>query len=477
MAVHYFFPIKNTIFHILQVLPDRNRLLIYSGNFMSEKLVILATALLMMSQVFAQTPIGKERKLYVGSNSTEALMEFTGIVQYETLRLPQLRTLRKVIESQVEHIVGPMSLSRYTAVPKGDHVITEVKIVSTKKSTLTISYKYKGTIVLQNGPLNTYPIYLPSNPAQIYSASMVGIQNPCTDEHYQDEDDFWYFWSPSRKGCKLQEGRDYFIVNAKIQRYVNSKLSYPEYQNLPDEKGNITIHALFGMDDPSLGRNPLKSNDINAQNYRAFRNYLLKKGYQATRWSDEQVKFIALTLDGSVPFVETIQKDKIIYRFFYGPTGIDQDALGFHWFYKDALENASIMMYEGHSGLGGHLDLDSIEQNLGRTIRFSKRYQIYFFDSCTSYRYYNTSYLERKMTSKDPNGTKKLDIFTNGLATDFEAMPASSSALAMALEKALNYAKAGNGFVSYQTLAKQIDSDNLFGINGDEDNVVPTKIK
>ena len=437
----------------------------------------VAVAALMFTTAFAQPPPKEqERKLYIGSNSTEATLEFTGSVQLESSRTPQKKTLRKVIESQLEHIVGPMSLAQYTAVPKGDHSVTDVKVVSKNGTTITIGYKYTGTIVVQNGPKATYPIYLPVNPATIFAAAMVGTNNPCTDHHYQSEEDFWYFWSPSHEGCKLKEGKDYTIVNAKIKRFVNSKLSYPEYQNLPDKNGNITVHALFGMDDPTLNRNPLNSTDINARNYRTFRNYLIKNGYTATTWSDAEVNAVAKTLDGAAPFVETIQKGKLVYRFFFGPTGIDEDALGFHWFYKDALENASIMMYEGHSGLGGHLDLDSIESNLGETIKFSTRYQIYFFDSCTSYRYYNTAYFARKITASDPKGTKKLDIFTNGLATLFNAMPAASQALAVALEKALNLAKDGKTLVSYQTLAKQIDSDNLFGINGDEDNV-KTKTK
>ena len=59
----------------------------------------------------------------------------------------------------------------------------------------------------------------------------------------------------------------------------------------------------------------------------------------------------------------------------------------------------------------------------------------------------------------------------------FHVMPDSNKAIAIALEKALGYAQTGAGFVSYQSLAKQIDSDNLFGVNGDEDNEAPKKIK
>lgn len=446
---------------------------------MYKQLVALTTAALLFSTIhFSHAANPKERKLYVGSNSTEAILEFNGTVELESLRSPQEKTIRSVIESQLEHIVGPMSLTTYKAVPRGDHTVTDIKILTRSGNTLSISYKYKGSIVLENGPKETYNIYLPINPKKIFSAGLIGKTNPCTDHHYQSEGDFWYFWSPERVGCKLKEGKDYLIVKAKVQRFVNSELSYPEYQNLPDEKGNITIHLLFGMDDPRKDRNPLTSDDINAYNYKTIRDYFIKNGYKATRWSDAQVDAIAKTLNGDTPFVETLQKGKLVYRFFFAPTGINEDSLGFHWFYKDAIENASIMMYVGHSGLGGHLDLNSIEYNLGEQIKFNKaRYQIFFFNSCTSYRYYNSAYFARKVSDKDSKGTKMLDIFTNGLSTYFSEMPNSNIALITAVEKSLNYAQNNNKFVSYQTLAKQIDSENLFGINGDEDNTPPSAIK
>jgi hypothetical protein len=125
------------------------------------------------------------------------------------------------------------------------------------------------------------------------------------------------------------------------------------------------------------------------------------------------------------------------------------------------------MMYDGHSGLGGHLDLDSIQSNEGFQINPAKdRYQIYFFNSCTSYSYYNTMYFDRKKSATDPKGTKNLDIFTNGLETYFSVMHTTNMALVSAIE---TWAATGRK-ASYQSLASQIDSDNLFGVNGDEDN-------
>lgn len=437
-----------------------------------KKTIAFLSCALITTSLFAKVT---ERKLYVGANSTEAIVEFNGVVEYNTTSAnPAPKTLKNHIETQLEHIVGPMSESEITAVPKGNHTVTNVKILKRNGNTLQVGYTYKGTMVVENGPTNSYPITLPVNPKTIYQRAMVGENNPCTDHHYQSEGDFWYFWSPNRYGCKLVQGKDYIIVNAKMTRIANTQLTYPEYQNLPDKNGDINIHVLFGMDDPSKGRNPLKSADINADNYRIIRDQFIKKGYTSKVWTKAEVSKIAKTLDGEAPFIETLTKGKIKMRFFFGPSGIDEDALGFHWFYKDAIENSSVMIYSGHSGLGGHLDLASIEANLGEEIKFNtNKYQIFFFDSCTSYRYYNTQYLDRKITDKDPTGTKKLDLFVNGLSTLFSAMPDSVSGLVTSVEKAVGLATEKKTYVSYQAIAKQIDSDNLFGIVGDEDNISP----
>lgn len=419
----------------------------------------------------------KERKLYVGSNSTEAILEFQGLIEYNSKAVnPNLSTIKNHIEAQLEHIVGPMSEAEYTSVPKGNHSVTNIKEVSRTTTTIKYSYLYKGTAVVENGPMKTYPITIPVNPKTIYKKAMVGNYNPCTDDHYQSEGDFWYFWSPERSGCKLIKGKDYLIINSKMTRIANSKLSYPEYQNLKDKNGKVSIHILFGMDDPTTGRNPLKSKDINAYNYREIRNSFIKKGYTSKVWTNTDISKVVKSLDGEAPYVETLTKGIFEVRFFFGPSGIDEDALGFHWFYKNAIETASIMIYSGHSGLGGHLDLESIEANLREEIKFNtKKYQIFFFDSCTSYRYYNTQYLDRKITNNDPLGTKKLDIFVNGLATLFSAMPQSVGGLVGAVEKALDLSLNKNIFVSYQSIAKEIDTNNLFGIVGDEDNILPNK--
>lgn len=426
----------------------------------------------------------KERKLYVGSDSTEAILTFKGRLE-STKRKLTTSDARDLIESQIQHLYGPMSVGEFRghkhamAVPRGNHKISNIKIKKVKQR-FEVTYNYSGTIVLQNGPVDKYDVILPINPNTIFKAGLIGEKNPCTDEHYQDEGDFWYFWNPENSGCKLEENEHYLVVTGNVKRTPNTELSYPEYNRLAED-GVVSISLLMGMDDPESKRDPNISHDTNAINFRDIKRTLLDMGYESHKWGSQEI--LSISDDWSKKEIQVITKQqvyvedftkevkgnekvKIVLRIFFGPSGIDEESSVFHRFFKDALENQSILMYDGHSGLGAHLDLPSIEQEIGYLKPNKNRYQIYFFNSCTSYSYYNTMYFNRKRTSSDPQGTKNLDIFTNGLATYFAVMHDSNLALIKAVEL---YFESGTR-MSYQSLAKEIDSNNLFGINGDEDN-------
>lgn len=452
--------------------------------------LIVAVALVLSSNAYAQ----RERKLYVGSNSTEAIMTFRGEVQISSPTKPTAGEVNDAIAAQVQHLFGTMSVASAKAVPKGDFDITgktAPKVVS--KGVWSVTYNYKDTIVLENRKPDskTYDIVLPINPSTIYEESKVGNHYPCTDEHYQSEGDFWYFWNPAQFGCELVEDKpnqpgQYRVIAASVTRQPNTKISYPEYKRLVDKNNEVLTYVFFGLDEADHGHNPITSSDVNAKNFREIRDHILRQGYTSVKWKADRVKEFTNGAEGIAPYVEDLTKEingvKLVLRFFFGETGITENSTAFHWFYKDALENASIMIYGGHSGLGGHLALESIEDNLTNanggtkvSIRPNKsRYQIYFFDSCSSYSYYNKDYFGRKATDRDTKGTKNLDIFTNGLATLFGSMPNSTNKTIEAVETALEYAFKGEQLVTYQTLAKAIDDDNLFGINGDEDNPPPT---
>lgn len=402
---------------------------------------------------------------YVGVKSGEALVEFEHWVEIEASRTPSTNSLQYQVEQQLTHLFGPLSADEFPAVPKTDHQFKITDVRKVNNSTYKVSYIYKGHFVIRFGVDHQMDLALPNNPDKIYEAGLVGVKNPCTDDHYQSEGDFWYFWNPSQPGCPLKEGRDYSIVSARVLRLPNTSKTYPEYERLKDSQGRISVSIFFGMDAPKPKPDPYRSNDINASNYLRTQKSLAALGFKSI-----------MRAPGAIYFEEHFEKKyssnrsgvkSLLIKAYFGPTGISEDSEGFHRLLQQSLEGDALMIYDGHSGLGGHLDLESIEMSLRDKIKMPlERYQILFFNSCSSYPYYNTQYFARKITDQDQRGSKNLDILTNGLATYFHTIANSNFAMFQALDE---YASTG-AKKTYQELALAIDSGNLFGVNGDEDN-------
>lgn len=247
-------------------------------------------------------------------------------------------------------------------------------------------------------------------------------------------------------------------------RLPNEKISFPEYARLADAQRELNISLFFGMDSPTSKPDPRRSNDVNANNFTRTAEALSRLGFNSTNRQSTPMYYTEV-FEKTYAGINSIRKIRV--KTYFGPTGINENVSGFHSLLKYALEKDAVMIYDGHSGLGGHLDLQSIEARLRSKIEFpQERYQILFFNSCSSYPYYNTQYFERKRTAVDPKGSKNLDILTNGLSTYFNTIANSNFALLNAFDR---YAQKGER-TTYQQLAQQIDSDNLFGVNGDEDN-------
>lgn len=428
---------------------------------------------------------------FSAKNATEAIMTFSHRVELISNRQPSYDEALAQVESQLLHLFGPMENAvfedriAYRAAPKEDHNVrlTSIRLKPNTANVYEITYDYAGTIVLEKGPRLYYDILLPLNPSTIYDeAKGRRHENPCVDPYYQDQSDFWYFWSPAPKypNCKLVEGEHYHVVTAAIDRVrPTAKTTYPEYHRLADANGVIDIHMLFGKDDArNHGRIPDNSIDLNAANYVAIRNELKTLGFSVREWSPGEIQAVVPRLQPQeVPYVEEAVKQfphkgiTMRIRMFYGQTEIwKNNHRPFHFFFRDAIRNAAVLIYDGHSGLGSHLDLEEIRKVRGSQFRFDfprDKYQIFFFNSCSSYTYYNTLYFQRKRSRAkgiDPKGTKNLDILVNGLSTgyDLEADVVMLRALHL-------WAQSGH-WTSYQTLAKRMDSENLFTVNGDEDN-------
>lgn len=421
---------------------------------------------------------GSRGPAFVSKKATEAVMTFTHHVRINGDKKPTKAEAEEQVRNQLMHLFGPMERAEYAGVPKEDHEVKIKKIEKTPEGNFDITYDYEGTVVVEKGPRTKIDLMLPINPSTIYQEAMVGDHNPCTDDHYQSEGDFWYFWSPAPAypGCRLKEGVNYEVFKADIDRIKpQARKTYPEYERL-FEDGVLDMHMFFGLDDPSHGHDPSRSEDVNAVNYVNTRKQLAAMGFVIRKWTSEEIAKVVALENGERIFVEEAEKPygdgrtKIRIRLVFGEIGIDEKSRPFHYFFRDALKRGSVMLYDGHSGLGGHLDLSAIQKMHNFRITMPKdRYQIFFFNSCTSYTYYNLLYFQKKRGRgkvDDPKGTKNLDILANGLSTLFDAMGTGNMTLVKAFNK---WAESGKR-TSYQEIAAAIDSDNLFTVNGDEDN-------
>lgn len=114
-------------------------------------------------------------------------------------------------------------------------------------------------------------------------------------------------------------------------------------------------------------------------------------------------------------------------------TDITADAKTFARTFKEAIAEGDLIIYLGHSGLGGNLDIPSLNEKLKEMgegeIKFpNDKYQIFFFDSCSSYSYYLPHFREFK-----PKG--KIDIISYGLSSYFHTSTYVFGAL---IDKMLN---------------------------------------
>ncbi|MCC6278152.1 MAG: hypothetical protein IT289_09590 [Oligoflexia bacterium] len=250
-----------------------------------------------------------------------------------------------------------------------------------------------------------FSVLLPRFPHLIYAKT-------CTHPDYPEREYFFYFWNPYKSICKpyLVGPNEIISVEAQFYTYVppaiDAKPNYNRLRAQIERQGELRVALLLGFDQNS--RSP---RDSGRKSYFETIAYYQKKGFVAEKQADFSTKpYVVLKRPGSAYrppvslFISLSDSDVETPRVFA------QRA-------RFAFETADIVMYAGHSGVGGNLDLE----RLGRLsspdptnpipIRFPRKYQIFFFDSCASYFFYAHDYVRAK------GGAQYVDVITNGLAS------------------------------------------------------------
>ncbi len=419
---------------------------------------------------------------FYSKTGIEAKVRFNHWIQTQT---GDAAKIRQLIAQQFTMAVGPLSKGQSAVDPikiaglKGDH---HIKILSTKAKSggFYTTYEYSGTVMVSYHFAGNLPIVIVRDPQRIAKqATVTGpngeVKNPCTDKHHQDKpQSFWYWWDPARPGCQLRDGVEYDVVNAKLAYQVPTENSYPAFNRLFRGKDHdvIDVVLLNGANIPAEGTvSPTQTKDAFVYGFRSVSTWAPENGYQMVKqWGARDLQALCPSKRISDTFtLNEYQKEirgvTLRVLLFWGSSRFDDHADAFHCLLNYGYSNASVVVYNGHSGAGANLNLGNLRSVSHLPMKPNPSiYQIYAFNGCSSYNYYNEAYFETK-------GTKNLDIITNGIAGSSRLFGEMDKVLLQSIEVFMKQGKQ----TSYKTLIDQMSSvagvrDTLTAINGDEDN-------
>ncbi len=387
---------------------------------------------------------------------------YTGAVSRILEDRRQREKIEELVHLQLQHMYGAFTMhpgfTENPGIPSGDFKLRLLEAQKVPNEDYAwISYSYDDIAVFASGLFSgggpqKIRFALPVDPSTIYSSGFPhpgARKNLCTDEHYNSEGDFWYFWNPYQEGCPITED-ELILVETDLEPLPMTRGTYPEYDRLYGDNGNgpeLKVTYLVGIDES------FHSGDLGRRTFRDAFEGLRAAGFEVS--ADESRRKALYFRRGSSRTVIDMRL-------------MDPDSAEFASAAAEAMRGSDIFLYDGHSGLGGYLDPERLAADSGAPLALPKdKYQIFVFQGCSTYAYYNGSYFRLKRGAGDPKGTKNLDIITTGIGAAFDVGAKADTAF-------LTSVTMGNR-PSWQTIINRIhaaegDMTALTHVNGDEDN-------
>lgn len=326
-------------------------------------------------------------------------------------------------DTQLSHLFGvfhsPKMIRRFRLDP--DFVggigapqlpISKSNFVASKRpdGRYSITYKANGKVLLHEKvarALETSGMLEVPLPVEMESFYL----KKCTDTHYSSFGDFWYFYDPFKNGCESLSRpplAETFVLNLgpSVERKLDMDVRLDLLRGANDNGDVFRVDVIHGFESSSRNRR-----DDGRINFNAFQKWLKSEGFsldQAQAYVNRPLNFWTKEI--------TLRSGKVLQveiRSLLVETAIGSRTRSFAKFIKEAVENADVIYYAGHSGLGGNLDIPSLESKVGGFRFASQKRQVFFFESCSSYSYYLDPFRSEKTR-------KKIDIITNGLSSYFD---------------------------------------------------------
>lgn len=320
-------------------------------------------------------------------------------------------------------------------------ILSEEVFEKNQQSMIRIHYKNSGQMILHAKAADkvlsrgSFIVPLPTNPFKIY-------RKKCTDSHYDTFGDYWYFYDPYREGCERLSQEPYaqeveITVSKAKTRDIQRSAELPL---LRGDNGNGDLFSIYMIH--GFSEDKKDPEDDGRLNYQIAHEYLLEKGFAVERLKKNSPYPLNLyTKNVTLSNGETIQ---IEIKSLLVDTDSGSKSKVFAEFFKQAVASADVVIYEGHSGLGGNLNIPDLERKAGK-FQFPKKKQIYYFDSCSSYSYYLDHFNAYKTKTN-------IDVLTNGLSSYFHTSP-------LVLKEFLNYlVSSDNRNFQWMTILNKMES-------------------
>jgi len=249
-----------------------------------------------------------------------------------------------------------------------------------------------------------FEIPLPADLTTIYNIK-------CTDPYYPSEGDYWYFYDPFRKGCEyLSQAPFANVVSLKIAPATKRKMDQtPRLDLLRGSNGNgddFIVYVIHGFAESTTS-----PRDDGRVNFRQFEAYMGQRGFEREILRKDPRRPLSLHTKTVALATGGLMNIKVYHLLV--ETSIDSRTVTFAKFFKQAVAEADVIVYGGHSGLGGNLDIPSLEAKAGAFTFNPNKRQIFFFDACASYAYYLNSFAAEKTRAR-------IDVVSYGLSSYFE---------------------------------------------------------
>lgn len=433
---------------------------------------------------------GQGSSKYYGATNTEAQLEFISQIEIETsgpLKLSQLKSendqnyeIFEEIRTQISFLIGHFSSESFkheVGVPGvlGENRNFSVFKIENFSGHAILHMKTSGKVVFHKDVFKgktkaKIPLRLPLSIARTYELGIVKGVNLCTDEHYNSLGDFFYFWDVEKDECPLKGNNEEVVrVDGELTALDNTKKTYPEYDKLY-QKPILDIRILMGYIGDNISLTEVNYSD---EGYLSFKGTIDELQAMGFKLVERKAKYRLTANDREIKgsnYLYKLEKNvrnnlgstqTIRVTAFLGDTDINSKDLTFHKNLIPAYQEADLLVYDGHSGLGANLSFDYLPEF---TFDTTGKYQLFFINGCSSYPYYNGQFFRNK-----EGGSKNIDIITSGLSTYTSTSVSNTMAFLAPFVQGRTW--------SYQTLLRHMEISNgdagtyLTGVNGDEDNV------